>query len=221
MSLPVIIIGNGGHASVVLSTLRAAGRHVIAATDLMEGRQGRIPTDIPIITDSQLMERFPSHSVELALGLGSIWPCEVGGIRIQLAQKFESKGYRFPCLVHPFSSVALGVDLPDGCQVFAGVVVQPGVTIGRFTILNSCVSVDHDCAIGSFCHLSPRATLSGDVVVGDMCHLGTGCAVIQSVRLGNGCFVAAGATVVASYPGDLYLRGTPAKPFIPFKERVE
>ncbi len=215
MSLPVIIIGNGGHASVVLSTLRESGRNVIAATDLVEGRRGRLPTDVPIITDYQLMERFSSDTVELALGLGSLWPCEVGGMRYEIAQKFESRGYRFPLLVHPFSSVASRADIAEGSQIFAGVVVQPGVKIGRFTILNSCVSVDHDCTIGSFCHLSPRATLSGDVVVGDGCHLGTGCTVIQSVRLGNSCFVAAGATVVSSHPDGQYVRGTPAKPFLP------
>ena len=214
-----MIIGNGGHASVVLSTLRESGRNVIAATDLVEGRQGRLPAGIPIITDSQLVERFPSDTVELALGLGSLWPSEDGGKRFEIVQKFESIGYRFPLLVHPFSSVAQGVDLSDGCQIFAGVVVQPGVKIGRFTILNSCVSVDHDCSIGSFCHLAPRATLSGDVVIGDGCHLGTGCTVIQSIHLGKGCFVAAGATVVSSHSHGRYLRGTPAKPFLPRSSR--
>ncbi|MCE3016502.1 MAG: acetyltransferase [Pirellula sp.] len=220
MSSPVIIIGNGGHASVVCSALRASGRKVLAATDVVSGRQGRMPSDIRVISDEQLLDEYRSEDVELALGVGSIWPNTSTSPWQRITNRFESCGFRFVTIIHPFAWVSPDSKIGKGCQLHAGAIVQPGVTLGEFTVLNTRASIDHDCNIGAYCHLSPGATLSGDVTLGDGCHLGTGCSVVQGIELGQGCFVAAGATVVTSHPDHQYLKGTPARSFSPSIQRT-
>ncbi len=220
MSLPVVIIGNGGHASVVCSAIRASGRTVIAATDIVAGRQGRIPSDIRVISDEHLLDKYGSSEVELALGVGSTWPNVPSSPWQRITSRFESRGFRFATIIHPFAWVSPDSKIGHGCQIHAGAIVQPGVTVGPFTVLNTRSSVDHDCNVGAYCHLSPGATLSGDIILGEGCHLGTGCAVVQGVELGQGCFVAAGATVVSTHPDYQYLKGTPARPFSPSIQRT-
>ncbi len=194
---------------------------MIAATDVVAGRQGRMPAEIQVISDEQLLEDYGPEDIELALGVGSIWPNDSKGAWQRIVARFELRGFQFATIIHPFAWVSPVAKVETGCQIHAGAIVQPGVTLKRFTVLNTRANVDHDCSIGEFCHLSPGVTLSGDIVLGDGCHLGTGSSVVQGVELGRGCFVAAGATVVSSYTDQQYLKGTPAKPFSPSIHRSQ
>ncbi len=213
MTQAVAIVGFGGHGRVVWSALRAAGVHVIAATDLMPQPLGSGPDELNVLTDEQLLERYGPSELRLVAGVGSVWPSLSDGPRELSVRKFSELGYGFTGVRHPFSWVAPESTLADTCQIHAGVIVQPGAVIGKFTIVNTRAAVDHDCLVGDFCHIGPGATLSGNVEVGAGSHLGTGCTVIQGIRIGKGCLVAAGATVVRDIRDGEFVRGTPARAF--------
>ena len=60
----------------------------------------------------------------------------------------------------------------------AGAVLQPGVLVGRNTVINTSASIAHDCRVGQHCHIAPGVTLSGGVEVGDNVLIGAGATVI-------------------------------------------
>ncbi len=215
MSPPIAIIGFGGHGRVVAAALQAAGRSIVAATDLDPIRFAQQCFSFEIITDAELLQRYSPEQVRLVGGVGSIWPFRPDCPRARSIEKFQPLGYQFAGLRHPFSWIAPDSQLAETCQIHAGAVLQPGAVVGDFTIINTRVSVDHDCRIAPQCHIGPGVTLSGNVEVGYGSHLGTGCTVVQGVKIGKRCFVAAGATVVHDVADEQFVCGTPARPFKP------
>jgi sugar O-acyltransferase (sialic acid O-acetyltransferase NeuD family) len=213
--LPVVVIGFGGHGRVVTDALLAAGRTVVAVTDRRTEDEFARRLGVKFLSDEELLHEYPPETIELASGLGSIWPCGETCHRQAVVRKFQQLGYRFTGFVHPSAWVSPWSEIDPTAQIHAGVVIQPGSKVSAHTIINTSASVDHDGHIGCFCHIGPGVTLSGNVQIGDGCHLGTGCSVIQGITFGAGCFVGAGSTVVQSLASGAYVRGTPAKRFQP------
>lgn len=206
--LPVIVIGAGGHAQVLIETLHLLGRRVLSITDSARDRMGQSVSGIMIEgSDDLVLEHDPQH-IELANAIGSI---AVPEIRRRIYVKFASRGYQFATIVHPAATISSSAKLAKGAQVMAGATIQPRVIVGANTIINTSASVDHDCTIGMHTHIAPGVILSGNVAVGQMCHIGTAASVIQSVELGASSFVAAGSVVTKNLPRGAKVRGVPAK----------
>lgn len=207
-----MVIGFGGHGHVVTAALTAAGRDVIGATETNPEhfREAGQSSGIEVMSDAAMLQRFSPGEVEVALGVGSVTPCVDGSPRRRIVESLRTRGFAFARVIHPAAWVAPDARIGEGAQVHAGVIVQTGVSVGSFTILNTRSSVDHDCQIGEFCHLAPGSTLSGDVTIGRGSHLGTGCNVIQGLTIGRDALVAAGATVTRNVGDGDWVRGVPA-----------
>ena len=203
----VIILGGGGHASVVTDVLLRQEYEVIGFLDKDPDKQElcglkRLGDD----TSSSLVA-FPPEEVVLANGFGS-----VGNNRVRKThyQQWKASGYHFLVVRHPESSVARTVELSEGVQLMAGSVIQPSVVIGENSIVNTRAVIEHDCKIGRHVHIATGAILSGDVSVGSNAHVGAGAVVIQGVRIGKGSVVGAGSVVVRDVPDYTRVMGVPA-----------
>jgi len=203
---PVIVIGGGGHAKVVVATLRELGAEVLGFTDT-DPRRAALAGLARLGGDEAVLD-YPPAEILLAQGLGSVQPA---ALRAQVFGKFKDLGYSFITLVHPAATVAADVEIGEGTVVFAGSVVQPGTRIGSNAILNTRCSVDHDCTIGPHVHIAPGATLSGGVMAADGCHIGIGAAVIQGISIGADALVGAGAVVLRDVIAGSRVFGVPAR----------
>lgn len=204
---PVVIIGGGGHARVVIDALRAAGElQPFAIVD--PSTDG--PVDgVPLYGDDDTLPRLLAEGVETGVvGVGS-----VGDVRTRrgLHERALALGFTLPPVVHPRATVAATARLCIGCFVAAGAVVGPGAVLGEGAIINSNAVVDHDCVIGAFAHVAPGAALSGAVTVGEASLVGTGAAIIQGVHVGAGVLIGAGAAVVADVADGTTVTGVPAR----------
>lgn len=190
----VILLGAGGHGSVVLDCLLEAGLDVIGIIDLV---QPAWAGSVPFLGGDSHLEALAPGEILLANGLGSVSrPTR----RMKMYSKWKQRGFEFATLVHPRAVVASSVELAEGVQIMAGAVVQPHARIGSNVIVNTTASIDHHCVIGDHVHLAPGTVLSGTVSVGSGTHMGTGVRVIQNVRIGANCVVGAGITVLADIP---------------------
>ena len=208
MTLPVIVLGAGGHAKVLISALLLNNTTLLGITDVDRHRQGDHLLGVPILGSDGLIEEYDPAVILLVNGLGTV---KTSDRRKALFDTLKAKGYTFATVVHPAAVIAVEVLLGEGAQILAGAVIQPGCQIGRNTIVNTSASVDYDCLIGDHVHLAPGVTLSGEVVVAAGAHIGTGATIIQGVHVGAESLVAAGAVVVDDVPGKSTVMGVPAR----------
>lgn len=208
MTRPVIILGAGGHAKVLISALRLQSVPMLGATDADGGKRGQLLLDVPVLGDDEEIMKHGAETIFLVNGVGAV---RVDPLRSLLFERFSGRGYKFVNVIHPSAVVCADATIAEGAQVMAGVVIQPGCNIGKNAVINTGATVDHDCYIGDHVHIAPGVTLSGGVRVGEGSHVGVGATVIQGVTIGRTCTVAAGAVVVRNVPDGATVAGVPAK----------
>lgn len=208
MTRPVIVLGAGGHAKVLIDALQARSIPIRGILDNDPAKQGEEILGILVLgTDEKLKEWTPKEVV-LVNGLGST---ESLLPRAALHERMRAEGYVFLSVIHPSAVVSPHARLGEGVQIMAGAVVQAGARLGDGCIVNTGALVDHDCALDEHVHVAPGAVLSGGVTIGSNTHIGTSTAVIQGICIGSCCLVAAGAVVVHDVPDRSRVAGIPAR----------
>lgn len=204
---PVILLGAGGHAKVLLDILLEQNIEVVG---IVEKDGADLPSDlygVPVIGSDSDVQQYSPDKVELVNGIGSIGAT---ALRQKVYEKFKRQGYCFSQVIHPSAVVSRRAELGEGVQILAGAVVNIGTHIRENSIINTNASVEHDCLIGAHVHIAPGVTLSGGVTVGDGSHIGTGASVVQGVEIGVNVIVGAGAVVVNDIETGKKVCGVPA-----------
>ncbi len=208
MNKPIIILGNGGHTKSLLEIIRLQDKKVLGVTDPFA--KSRMHEEYLFFDSDEAILKYSPSEVLLVNGIGSTNNTEK---RTQIYNKFHNLGYKFDTLVHPSSIIAKDVILEEGVQVMPGVIVQPGSKIKSNSIINTKVSIDHDCTIGSHVHIAPGVTVSGNVYIDDKVHVGAGATIIQGIVIEQKCLVASGAVVIKDVKRKKKVKGVPAKEF--------
>lgn len=209
MNKPVVFLGHGGHARVLLETLRCL-HWPVAGILTPELACGELWQGLPVLGDDRWLERREAHGYAFALGMGLV--PQRPFLRMDLYRRLRQSGLDVPALIHPSAILAQDVRIGSGAQIMAGVVVQPGSVIGENALLNTGVRIDHDCQIAAHAHLAPGAILCGGVKVGEGAFIGAGAVLIPEVHIGEHAQVAAGATVIRHIPPKVrHIPGHPDK----------
>jgi sugar O-acyltransferase (sialic acid O-acetyltransferase NeuD family) len=205
--LPVVLLGAGGHARVLLSGLLALKREVrgcIAPTPP--------PPDFAVqwsyLGDDTELEALPRGEVELVIAVGST---RASHVRRDLFLRAKGMGFTVASVIHPQAVVASDVVLGEGAQVMAGAILQAGCVIGANVIVNSGAIIEHGCLVADHGHVATGAVLAGDVRVGEGCHVGAGAVVLQGLSIGAGATVGAGAIVTHDVAAEATVVGVPAR----------
>jgi UDP-perosamine 4-acetyltransferase len=208
-SKPWILLGAGGHASVVLALLRELQCEVLGVSDPALLSQSVLQWQgLPVCDDGMVLAQYSPTHVFLANGVGFVQTPEP---RQGVFDTYAQKDFIFPALVHPFSCVAADVLVGEGVQIMAGAVVQTGAQLGANTLVNTGARIDHGCQIGPHSHVACGAILCGTVHLGTHTFIGAGAVVIQGISLGDHCTVGAGSVVLHSQASHHRLVGSPAR----------
>lgn len=205
---PLIVLGAGGHAKVLIDALTLAGRRIAFSVDVDPARHGSSLAGVLVRGGDDLVFAHAPESVLLVHGLGSTRQCED---RKRLFDRMKQRGYRFAQVVHPSAVISPSASLGEGVQVLAGAVVGPDARLEENVVINTNASVDHDGHVGRHAHVGPGACLGGGVRVGERSHIGSGATIIQYRTLGAGVLVGAGAVVVSDLPSGVTAYGVPAR----------
>jgi sugar O-acyltransferase (sialic acid O-acetyltransferase NeuD family) len=200
----LMLIGAGGHASVVFEALCASGAqaHVQLRDD-----SPREPSPgfagLPVSNPAVPTQVSTSSRAHVAVGNNEA--------RRRLCSEFAARGVQLVTVVHPRAAVAHTAHIADGVFLAAQCVVGPLARLGTGVILNHGAVVDHDCEVGEFTHIAPGAILGGGVQVGSDVLIGAGAVLLPGVKVGNGATVGAGSVVTRDVSGGVVV-GVPARP---------
>lgn len=139
----LLILGAGGHGTVVKEVAEACGYDKIAFLDdnfpLAMGKIGEL-------------ENFKEYgSVFVSIGNNKL--------RKQLLDRAVHLGFQIPVLIHPDAYVSLSAKIKEGTIVEPHATVNSNVTIGRGCILSIGAVVDHNACIEDFAHINAGTTV--------------------------------------------------------------
>jgi len=203
---PVVVIGAGGHAKVVIELIRAQGRYdVVGCTDREPHRRDVVGAPI-LGSDDVLPALYAKGIRHCFVALGD------NALRRKVATQVAALGFELVNAISPKAIVSPTACLGRGVAVMAGAVINTDATVGDLAIVNTRASIDHDCQIGEAAHVAPGAALAGDVHVGRLAFVGAGATVIPGVSVGESTVIGAGATVISNLGPNIVAVGVPAKP---------
>ena len=192
------ILGASGHGRVVADIAKLNGY-----------------TKIYFYDDDQSLKKCDGYQVvgteaDLDQAIGQLF-IAIGNPKIRRRVMEKYKNRNFPVLIHPNAVVAKNVEIGYGSVVMAGVVINPGVRIGRCCIVNTSSSIDHDCCIGDYVHVSVGAHLCGTVEINEDTWIGAGATVSNNVNICSSCMIGSGDVVIKDIEEAGTYIGVPAK----------
>lgn len=202
---PVWVIGNGGHAKVVIDAIACQGLYQIAGVLSDSPDEPAVLAEVshhgPVTRD--LVQRLGVRQAVIAVGDNLV--------RARIANMLDGC-VRFVPVIHPSATVASAASIGAGAVISAGSVVQAGAVIDDHAIINTAATVDHDCYIGEFAHIAPGCHLAGNVSIGRGTLMGIGSVAIPGVVIGPDAIVGAGSVVIRDVDPADRVAGVPARP---------
>lgn len=201
MDKGVTILGAGGHAKVVVSTLISAN---IKINKILDDNPDKWGSHIFGIEVTGPLSEPGQSSVERAIvAIGD------NKTRKRIVEIFQYS--QWVSVIHPDAYVHPSVRLGKGTIVFAKAAIQPDTVIGDHCIINTGSTIDHDCRIGNYVHISPGVNLAGEVCFEEGVFCGIGGKAITGITVGRWATVGAGGVVVDDLPEHSLAVGIPAR----------
>ncbi len=206
MTEPVLILGCGGHAKVIIEVVEQMEGFSI------HGCVGAPPSPDrllghPVLGPDTLLAGIRREGVRHAIvAVGD------NALRRKLTRLAWEMGFRLIRAVSRHAIVSPRARIAEGAAVMPGAVLNADCVVGRGAIVNTGATVDHDCLIGDYAHIAPGVHLAGAVSVGEGTLIGVGAAVLPGMKLGEWAVVGAGAVVTSDVADGLTVLGIPARP---------
>lgn len=201
---PLVIIGAGGHGKVVLETAQVAGFTVAGFLDSQQP-VGSFVLGARILGHNARLEEpefLQSHRFIVAIGHQEA--------RRELSLKLLAAGAELAIVAHPTVLVSPSATIGEGTVLVAGTIINAQAKIGRYCIVNTGATLDHDNVLEDGVQVCPGVHLAGNVYCGEGVFIGTGAVAIPGVKIGAHAVIGAGAVVLQDVPAGVLAVGNPA-----------
>lgn len=205
----IVLVGSSGHAKVIIDIVEKQGTYRIAGLIDAFRAVGETTLGYPVLGgESDLTRLAIEHDLKgvlVAIGDNSV--------RAKVAAKVADLCPQLPFVsaVHPTACVGKGTSLGAGTVVMAGAVINADCRVGRFCIVNTKASLDHDCIMEDFSSLAPGVTTGGNCRIGSHTAVSIGAVLRHGITIGEHSVVGAGSIVMKPVDAFSVAYGSPAK----------
>jgi sugar O-acyltransferase (sialic acid O-acetyltransferase NeuD family) len=205
----VVGLGAGGHAAVMIETLRAAGGYeIVALTDPREELWGTTLLGVRVVGGDDELAQYHQAVSHAFIGLGGASDTSA---RRRLFELATARGFDLVRVVHPTAILSPSARLGSGAALLASAVVNANAEVGSNALVNTGAIVEHDCSIADHVHIATGARLASGVRVETGAHVGAGATVLQGRTIGANAIVGAGAVVTRDVDPGTVVAGVPAR----------
>ena len=203
MNNSLIIIGAGGHAISITNIAISSGIDVTAYVD--DNKAGTEIMGAPVISKKNFLNNYSNDNLAIAIGDNAERE------RIYKEYLTSLPKAHFPPLIHVSSIVGVGTIIEDETVIMPLVNLGPNSKVGKFCILNTSSSIDHDCDMESYSSLAPRAVCGGNVKIGVRSAVSIGATVKHGITLGDDVVIGANSYVNKAFSDGVVAYGIPCK----------
>jgi acetyltransferase EpsM len=204
---PLIVIGGGEHARVVIDAIRSSGTHALLGfidPEPCEETGRRLA--VQRLGGEEAVAGHPQ-----AAGLLGFGALATRARRVDAVERLTPRLSGWGTVVHAAAWVSPSATIGEGTVILAGAVVQTGARIGAHCVVNTGVIVEHDVVVDDQVQLAPGVILGGGARVGRLAYLGLGARVRDHVTIGDAATVGMGAVVVRDVVEGTQVIGIPAR----------
>ena len=188
----IVVVGGGGHAKVITSTIKKLNNYeILGYVDLID--RGLILGLKYLGTDAVLKSIIKEHkNCKAVIGIGNT---VISNKRYELYEVLKDIGFELPVIISKNALVNEEVRIEEGMILLDRVTINTNSNIGKCVIVNTGAIVEHDCEIGDFSHIASGAVLSGGVKIKKNSMVGSGATILPDKEIGENCLVGSGAVV--------------------------
>jgi UDP-perosamine 4-acetyltransferase len=192
---PLLVIGAGGHAKVLLEEFKDAWdfQAVLSEAPLSETQTAYFKAqglEVWLESDEILNTFLAENVTHAVVALGD------NDARHKVAESLLARGFTVPSLIHPQAFVGSTAEVsPIGVQILTRSHVGASASIGKHTILNHQAIVEHDAVVGDAVHMAPHSVLLGGASLASGTLLGANATVLPNVAVRANAIIGAGAVV--------------------------
>ncbi len=200
---PLVIIGAGGHAVSVANVALSAGFDIHCFVDNKAQSEHLLGYKV-IKSIAEIRDR---QDCSYAIGVGD------NAIREKILKEMMEliPHATYPQLIHKSAEISFFTEIGDGTVVMPKAVIGPNSKVGKFCLINTQGSIDHDCVMLDYASLAPAAVTGGAVSIGLRTAISIGATIKHGIKIGNDCVVGANSYLNRDLPSNLVAYGTPAK----------
>jgi len=217
MSLPLILIGGGGHALVVADAAILLGftlagffdddpHAVLARGEPEASRLGSLADVSPAAFVTIAKKYGGQHSASWMFALGHL-----GIRRSLLTGQLASSTSKAVTLIHPTACVSSSAKIGSGVYIGPHAVLHTRAVVADHAIINTAAIIEHECVIGENAHIAPGCVLGGRTRVGADTLVGIGTRTLPGTVIGSGVTVGAGTVLIREVPNGAKVMGVPGR----------
>lgn len=191
-----ILMGAGGHSSVLLDIINLKELNIVGVCDpTLIKKNIKEWNNLPVLGNDEYLKELNTNTYKIINGVGSV---PNSNRRLELQKFIDGNGFSSPTLIHPFTSISQNAHISEkGVQIMAGSIIQGGTKVMNNVILNTNVSIDHDCVIRDNANISPGAVVCGNVEIEENVFVGCGARIINNVKIGKNSIIGAGSVILS------------------------
>lgn len=205
----IIVVGSSGHAKVIIDIVQQAGQYQIAGLLDRFRAVGEETLGYQVLgQEEDLPELVARYSIA-----GAIVAVGDNFNRARVVSRIAEicPDLPFVSAIHPRATIATDVSIGAGSVVMAGAIINPSCTVGRFCILNTRASLDHDSVLGNFASLAPGSIVGGGCRIGEYSAVGIGAVLGHGVRVGEHAVIGAASLLLKPVEAFVVAYGSPAR----------